>query len=175
MIRLYGLIGSLIKLSRPKAFWSDHLQTMVQTLLRSNFRPDPVILAWEHTGVRSTGSDHKKIGVWTSTWVLRYFPTQVEVEIELWSDAIERRPLCSQTKTTGSGKQFEGKIVWAMVWFRSDQRSIRPGMSDQRRIWAHLSLIRGRIDCTWVWSEAVLIALESVQRPYRVHLSLNFF
>ena len=49
--------------------WSDHLQTIVQTVLRSNFLPDPVILAWEHTGVRSTGSDHKPILVWTSTWV----------------------------------------------------------------------------------------------------------
>ena len=45
--------------------WSDHLQTIVQTVVRSNFRPDPVILVWEHTGVRSTGSDHKPIWVWT--------------------------------------------------------------------------------------------------------------
>ena len=48
--------------------WSDHLQTIVQTVVRSNFRPDPLILVWEHTGVRSTGSDHKPIWVWTSTW-----------------------------------------------------------------------------------------------------------
>ena len=48
--------------------WSDHLQTMVQTVVRSNFCPDPVISFWEHTGVRSTGSDHKPIWVWTSTW-----------------------------------------------------------------------------------------------------------
>ena len=41
--------------------WSDHLQTMVLTVVRSNFCPDPVILVWEHTGVRSTGSDHKPI------------------------------------------------------------------------------------------------------------------
>ena len=50
--------------------WSDHLQTMVQTVVRSNFRPDPVISVWEHSSVRSTGSDHKPIWVWTSTWVL---------------------------------------------------------------------------------------------------------
>ena len=48
--------------------WSDHLQTIIQTLVRSNFRPDPVISVWEHTGVHSTGSDHKSIWVWTSTW-----------------------------------------------------------------------------------------------------------
>ena len=49
--------------------WSDHLQTMVQTVVRSNFRKDPVISVWEHTGVRSTGSDHNSIWVWTSIWV----------------------------------------------------------------------------------------------------------
>ena len=49
--------------------WSDHLQTIVQTVVRSNFRPDLVFLVWEHMGVRSTGSDHKPIWVWTSTWV----------------------------------------------------------------------------------------------------------
>ena len=49
--------------------WSDHRQTIVQTVMRSNFLPDAVISVWEHTGVRSTGSDHKPIWVWTSTWV----------------------------------------------------------------------------------------------------------
>ena len=29
-----------------------------------------VISVWEHTGVRSTGSDHKPIWVRTSTWVM---------------------------------------------------------------------------------------------------------
>ena len=48
--------------------WSDHLQTIVQTVVRSKFLPDPVISFWEHTGVRSTGSDQKPIWVWTSTW-----------------------------------------------------------------------------------------------------------
>ena len=51
-----------------KNLWLDHLQTMVQTVVRSNFRPDPVILVWERTGVRSTGSDNKPIRVRTSTW-----------------------------------------------------------------------------------------------------------
>ena len=37
---------------------------------RPDFRPDPVISIWEHTGVRSTESDHKPIWVWTSTWVV---------------------------------------------------------------------------------------------------------
>ena len=38
-------------------------------LVRWNFRPDPVISVWEHTDVRSTGSDHKSIWIWTSIWV----------------------------------------------------------------------------------------------------------
>ena len=62
-IRLWSDISDQINL------WSDHLQTIVQTVVRSNFLPDPVISVWEHTGVRSTGSDHKQIWVWTSTWV----------------------------------------------------------------------------------------------------------
>ena len=53
--------------SDQKYLWSDHLQTIVQTVVRSNFRPDPVISVWEHTGVRSTGSDHKPIWIWPST------------------------------------------------------------------------------------------------------------
>ena len=48
--------------------WPDQLQTMVQTVVGSNFRPQPVISVWEHTGVRSIGSDHKAIWVYTSTW-----------------------------------------------------------------------------------------------------------
>ena len=58
----------MIRLFRPK--WPlirpspDHDQTVV----RSNFRKDPVFSVWEHTGVRSTGSDQKSIWVWTSTW-----------------------------------------------------------------------------------------------------------
>ena len=60
----------MIRLSRPK--WPlirpspDHDQTVV----RSKFGKDPVISVWEHTGVRSTGSDQKSIWVWTSTWVV---------------------------------------------------------------------------------------------------------
>ena len=60
--------------------WSDfsdqidllpvRLQTMVQTVVCLNFRPDPVISVWEHTGVRSIGSDHKTNWVCTSTWVV---------------------------------------------------------------------------------------------------------
>ena len=49
--------------------WSDHLQTIVQTVVRSNFLQDPVISVWEYTSVGSTGSDHKP------TWVcLTSFP-----------------------------------------------------------------------------------------------------
>ena len=46
-------------------FGSDRNQTMVQTIVRSNRFPDPVISVCEHTGVRSTGSDHSSIWVWT--------------------------------------------------------------------------------------------------------------
>ena len=48
--------------------WSDRNQTMVQTIVRSNRFPDPVISVWEHRGVRSIGSDHSSIWVWTKTW-----------------------------------------------------------------------------------------------------------
>ena len=30
---------------------------MIQTILRSNRCPDPVILVWENTGIRSSGSE----------------------------------------------------------------------------------------------------------------------
>ena len=79
-------------------FWSDGTQSIVQTIallwsdsnsdhcpdykqtmsrpksdhgpdyLRSDCCPDPVILVWEHKAVRSSGSDHSSIRVWTSTW-----------------------------------------------------------------------------------------------------------
>ena len=34
---------------------------MVQSVVRSNCRPDPVISLWKHTGVRSSGSDQSTI------------------------------------------------------------------------------------------------------------------
>ena len=43
---------------------------MVQTIVRSNRFPDPVISVWEHRGVRSIGSDLSSIWVWTKTWEL---------------------------------------------------------------------------------------------------------
>ena len=46
-------------------FWSDWNQTMVHTIVRSNCFSGPLILVWEHTGVRSIGSDHSSIWVWT--------------------------------------------------------------------------------------------------------------
>ena len=74
---------SKLSLIRPKCAWirlwsdlsdqidfcSDHLRTIVQTVVRSNFRPDPATSVCEHTGVRSVGSDHKPIWFWTSTWI----------------------------------------------------------------------------------------------------------
>ena len=41
---------------------------MVHTIERSNRCPEPVISVWEDTGVRSSGSSHSSIWVWTSTW-----------------------------------------------------------------------------------------------------------
>ena len=52
--------------------WPIQLQNMVQPVVCSNFRPDPVISVCENTDVRSIGSDHKDIWVCTSTWVLRF-------------------------------------------------------------------------------------------------------
>ena len=77
---------------RPWSDFSDQidlcpnqLQTMVQTVVRSNFRPDPVILVWEHTGVRSIGSDHKAIWVCTSTWVGKSnYKSHFSTYSELW-------------------------------------------------------------------------------------------
>ena len=167
-------------------FWPEQFQTMVQTVVRSNFRPDSVISVWDPTGVRSVGLDHKAFWVCTSTcvvifmsqtekprWTLskRCLLVEVQSQFELWSDPLELTPVCSQTEITGSGQQFERKIVWAMVWFRSEQRSIRSGRSDQSPlrsersdqsvIPAHLSLIRGRIERIWSLSEAMSCALES--------------
>ena len=41
---------------------------MVQTIVRSNRFPDPVISVWQHKGVRWVGSNHRSIWVWTKTW-----------------------------------------------------------------------------------------------------------
>ena len=54
--------------------WLDHLQTVVQTVVRSNCRPYPVISVWEHTGVRSIGSVQKAIWVWNSNWEIDLLP-----------------------------------------------------------------------------------------------------
>ena len=58
---------------------SDLNQIMAQTILRSsNHCPDSVILFWEHTGLRSRGSDNSSIWVWTSTWLISKF-TKMQV------------------------------------------------------------------------------------------------
>ena len=69
--------------------------------------------------------------------------TQVEVQtqIGLCSDPVERTPVCFQTEITGSGRKFERTTVWAMVWRWSDQRSIWSDKSDQRRLRAQFGLI----------------------------------
>ena len=87
----------MIRLSRPK--WPlirpspDHDQTVV----RSKFGKDPVISVWEHTGVRSTGSDQKSIWVWTSTWA-----------ISLGADT-ERTN--SQIRWNGNA-EFQQSLIW---------------------------------------------------------------
>ena len=76
---------------------------------------------------------------------------EVQIQVGLWSDPVERTPVCSQTEITGSGRKFERATVWMMVWRWSDQRSIWSKKSDHRRIRAHLSLIRGNFERNWVW------------------------
>ena len=66
-----------------------------QTVVRSNFPPDPVISVWEHTGVRSTGSDHKPIWVWTSTWV---FGSQTPRQVLKVVSASGKTNLCILTE-----------------------------------------------------------------------------
>ena len=46
---------------------------MVQTVVRSDFRPDPVISILEHTELRSIMSDYKAICVFASIWVALNF------------------------------------------------------------------------------------------------------
>ena len=75
---------------------------------------------------------------------------EVQTQIGLWSDPVERTPMCSQTKITGSGRKFERSTVWSMVWRWSDQRSIWSEESDHRQIRAHLVLIRGDFERNWV-------------------------
>ena len=44
--------------------------------------------------------------------------SQVEVwtQIELWSEPVERTPVCSQSEITGSFRKFERTTVWTMFW-----------------------------------------------------------
>ena len=67
---------------------------------------------------------------------------EVQTQIELLSDPLERTSACSQTKITGSEQQFERKIV-----------------------------IRGRIERTWVLSEAMSSTLESEQNFFSLFLN----
>ena len=96
--------------------------------------------------------------------------THVEVQTQIysWSDTVERTPVCSQTKTTGSGRNFEGTTVWTMVWRWSDQWSI---WSQKSGPWSGDGLISGKFglkilivgefERTWVWAEANLSAYGS--------------
>ena len=82
----------------------------------------------------------------------------VQTQIELWSDPIERTPLCSQTEITGSGKRFERTIVWTMVWFWSDQRSVRSGRSDHSlySLDHGLGSVWSEVNSVWkVWSQSL--------------------
>ena len=55
-------------LSDQNYLWSDHLQTIVQDCSALELPSSRCNFGLEHTGVRSTGSDHKSIWVRTSTW-----------------------------------------------------------------------------------------------------------
>ena len=65
----------------------------------------------------------------------------MQIPIALWSNPIERSPVCFQTEITRSGWKFERITVWTLVWSWSGQRSIWSEKSDHRRIRQHLSLI----------------------------------
>ena len=65
-LRLFSRLW--LYLSEGTDLWSGLNQIMVQTIVRSNRCPDPVISVWEHTGVHSSGSDHSSMWVWTSSW-----------------------------------------------------------------------------------------------------------
>ena len=69
--------------------------------------------------------------------------TQVEVQTQIGvgSEPVEREPVCSQTEITGSGRNFERATVCTIVWRWSDQRSFWFEKSDQRRLPAQLGLI----------------------------------
>ena len=75
---------------------------------------------------------------------------EVQTQIGLLSDPVERTPVYSQTEITGSGRKFERTTLWTMVWRWSDQRSIWSEKSDHRRIRAHLGLIRADFERNWV-------------------------
>ena len=99
-----------------------------------------------------------------------YLSAQVEVQtqIVLWSDPVERTSVCSQTEITGSGRKFERTTVWSMVWRWSDQSSF---WSEKSGAWSGDGLIRGPIglksliiggfERTLVWSEATSSAIGS--------------
>ena len=91
---------------------------------------------------------------------------QVQTQIGLWSDPVERTSVCSQTEITGSGRKFERTTVWSMVWRWSDQSSF---WSEESGPWSGDGLIRGqlglksliigRFERTRVWSEATSSAI----------------
>ena len=63
-IRLWSFFRPNWTLTRPTP---DHGPA---TVMRWNFRLNPVISVWEHTCVRSIGSDLKTFWVCTSTWAV---------------------------------------------------------------------------------------------------------
>ena len=93
---------------------------------------------------------------------------EVQTEIGLRSDAVERTTVCSQTEITGSGRKFERTTVWTMVWRWSDQRWF---WSEKSGPWSGNGLIRGQFglksliiggfERIWVWSEATSSAIGS--------------
>ena len=110
---------------------------------------------------------------------------EVQTQVGLWSDPVERTPVCSQTKITGSGRKFESIRVWTMVWRWSDQRSIWSEKSDHgrfKRTWVWSEATSSAIgsnhnlfERTWVWSEIFSSLIESDQGPFRAPLFFIFF
>ena len=102
---------------------------------------------------------------------------EVQTQVALWSDPIERTPVCSQTEITGSGRKFERTKVRTMVWSWSVQRSNWSEKSDNKRIWAHMSVIINGLsaigsDQKYFWTQLCLIG-NHFERP--IFLLFCFF
>ena len=103
---------------------------------------------------------------------------EVQTQIDFWSDPVERTPVCSQTKITGSFPNFERTTVWS--W--SGDGLIRGHFGLESLIITSSSALGSdhkEFERNWVWSEAQLSliingssAVGSDQKCFRTQLGL---